>query len=110
MCGQNRPGLKLKRLTPSQWLLRLATGIAVTMILASGLQALAQMLPEAPSLTGASPPTSADPAPTVPRMVTDDVRRTRNYPEQPPIIPHSIEGYQLTLNTNRCLSCHARQY
>ena len=34
----------------------------------------------------------------------------RNYPEQPPIIPHSIDGYQLSLNTNRCLDCHRRQF
>jgi cytochrome c-type protein NapB len=30
-------------------------------------------------------------------MIADDVRRPRNYPEQPPVIPHSIDGYQLTL-------------
>jgi len=34
----------------------------------------------------------------------------RNYPEQPPIIPHSIDNYQLTLKTNRCLDCHRRQF
>jgi cytochrome c-type protein NapB len=26
------------------------------------------------------------------------------------VIPHSIEGYQLTVNANRCLSCHKRQF
>jgi cytochrome c-type protein NapB len=70
----------------------------------------AQKLPEAPRLTGANPPTEQVNTPPVPRTVTDDVRRARNYPEQPPVIPHSIEGYQLTLRTNRCLSCHSRQY
>jgi cytochrome c-type protein NapB len=35
-------------------------------------------------------------------------REMRNYPEQPPVIPHSIEGYQLDLNGNKCLTCHAR--
>src|SRR3546814_15445983 len=34
----------------------------------------------------------------------------RAYPEQPPVIPHSIEGYQLSVNTNRCLSCHKREF
>ena len=37
-----------------------------------------------------------------------DVREVRSYPEQPPIIPHSIEAYQLDANVNQCLSCHAR--
>ena len=32
----------------------------------------------------------------------------RNYPEQPPLIPHAIDGYQVDLNGNKCLSCHAR--
>jgi cytochrome c-type protein NapB len=44
------------------------------------------------------------------RPVIDDKRLMRNYPEQPPIIPHSIEKYQLTLKTNRCLDCHRRQF
>jgi nitrate reductase NapA len=44
------------------------------------------------------------------RPVIDDKRLMRNYPEQPPIIPHSIDNYQLTLKTNRCLDCHRRQF
>jgi cytochrome c-type protein NapB len=35
-------------------------------------------------------------------------REVRNYPEQPPVIPHTIDGYQIDLNGNKCLSCHAR--
>ena len=37
-----------------------------------------------------------------------DVRRERNYPEQPPTIPHSIRGYHVDKNANKCLSCHSR--
>ncbi|CAK7016038.1 Periplasmic nitrate reductase, electron transfer subunit [Saezia sanguinis] len=29
-----------------------------------------------------------------------------NYVNQPPLIPHSVDGYQVTANTNRCLTCH----
>ena len=35
-------------------------------------------------------------------------KEVRNYPEQPPVIPHSIDGYQIDMNGNKCLSCHAR--
>jgi len=35
-------------------------------------------------------------------------KETRNYPEQPPVIPHTTEGYQIDINGNKCLSCHAR--
>lgn len=31
----------------------------------------------------------------------------RNYVQQPPMIPHSIRGYQVNLNANKCLSCHS---
>ena len=37
-----------------------------------------------------------------------DIRRERNYPEQPPTIPHSIRGYHVDKNANKCLSCHSR--
>jgi len=48
------------------------------------------------------------PAEPVPKWITDDARRMRAYPDQPPIIPHSIEGYQLSVNTNRCMSVSIR--
>lgn len=64
-----------------------------------------------PRLTGNQPqPMVAQPIPPLGRPVVDDVRRMRNYSEQPPVIPHSIEAYQLTLNTNRCMDCHRPEY
>ncbi len=30
-----------------------------------------------------------------------------NYVNQPPMIPHSIKGYQVTKNYNQCLKCHS---
>ena len=50
------------------------------------------------------------PAPSIPADVTDDRRVSRNYPEQPPVIPHNVRDYQINLNTNRCLTCHSRQF
>lgn len=50
-----------------------------------------------------------EPAP--PRMLPQanmDIRQVRNYPEQPPVIPHTIESYQIDKSVNQCLSCHAR--
>ena len=71
----------------------------------------AQTTPQiVPRLTGAASPMGDVSTPPLAKPVTDDKRLMRNYPEQPPIIPHSIENYQLTLKTNRCLDCHRRQY
>jgi len=36
----------------------------------------------------------------------DETRFTRNYRQQPPLVPHSIDQYQIDLKANRCLSCH----
>lgn len=68
---------------------------------------LAQMGAE---LRGDVPYTGTPPADPLPRWVVDDLRKMRAYPDQPPVIPHSIEGYQLSVNTNRCLSCHKREF
>ncbi|WP_292292395.1 nitrate reductase cytochrome c-type subunit [Marivita sp.] len=47
-------------------------------------------------------------APPMRAQMDTDLRQVRNYPEQPPVIPHAIENYQVDLNANKCLTCHAR--
>lgn len=82
-----------------------------TLILLGACCAAAPVGAESPEeLVGPPSPMATVPAEPVPKWVTDDVRRMRAYPEQPPVIPHSIEGYQLSVNTNRCLSCHKREF
>lgn len=48
------------------------------------------------------------PAPQMPREVTPVRRPVRNYPDQPPVIPHTVRGYQVTKEFNQCLTCHSR--
>lgn len=50
---------------------------------------------------------NADPH-AIPKVENTDLRQMRNYPEQPPLIPHRIDGYQIDANANQCLQCHAR--
>lgn len=55
-------------------------------------------------------PLSEQPAaPTMPKVSNQDLRRARNYPEQPPTIPHAIRDYRVDLNSNKCLTCHSRK-
>jgi cytochrome c-type protein NapB len=104
MRGQGRSGLTGVPTTIAGALLGGA------MVLACGA-IYAQNAPQiVPQLTGDAAPMTDDPAPPFGRPITDDRRVMRNYPEQPPVIPHSIDNYQLTLRTNRCLDCHRRQY
>src|SRR6201985_1957516 len=59
-------------------------------------------------LRGPAPLNEEGPAsPMAPNKNTAE-KEVRNYPEQPPVIPHSIDGYQIDLQSNKCLSCHAR--
>ncbi len=48
-------------------------------------------------------------APSMPRVVNDDVRRGRAYAMQPPVIPHQIDNYQVDKNFNKCMTCHGRE-
>lgn len=84
-----------------------------TILFALGLSALAAaaLAADAPRLTGPARALKSPPAPPLAQPLITEGRRTmRNYPEQPPVIPHAIEGYQVSLATNRCLTCHRRQY
>ena len=52
--------------------------------------------------------TQSMPAPPIANEENKDLKRERNYPDQPPTIPHTILGYQIDKNGNKCLSCHSR--
>jgi len=47
-------------------------------------------------------------APAMAAEINNDQRRVRDYPMAAPTIPHKIEGYQIDLAANKCLSCHNR--
>jgi cytochrome c-type protein NapB len=46
----------------------------------------------------------ADPFKRVPK---DRSPYLSDYIYQPPLIPHSIRGYEISTNANKCLSCHS---
>ncbi len=41
------------------------------------------------------------------RVQEDRAPIQREYVQQPPLIPHSIEGYVINLQFNKCLTCHS---
>ena len=59
-------------------------------------------------MRGATPLAETTKPPPIVNPDNSDVRRTRNYAMQPPVIPHKIENYQIDKNANRCMMCHAR--
>jgi cytochrome c-type protein NapB len=50
----------------------------------------------------------ADPA-AIPQVFDGDIKQKRNYPMQPPLIPHDTRDYDVNLQVNKCMSCHARR-
>jgi cytochrome c-type protein NapB len=60
------------------------------------------------ALRGSTPLDTEGPPPAMTPELNTSEREARNYPEQPPVIPHSIEGYEVSIKGNKCLSCHAR--
>jgi len=83
--------------------LRLLTLVAVLAVAATGLAAQTQS-----ALRGSTPLDTEGPAAPMTSLRNNSEREVRNYPEQPPLIPHTTDGYQVDLNGNKCLSCHAR--
>ncbi|MFB0713140.1 nitrate reductase cytochrome c-type subunit [Buttiauxella noackiae] len=56
-----------------------------------------------------SPEVSGTPEGSI-HMPKQQGRMALNYVNQPPMIPHSVDGYQVSKNTNRCLQCHGVEH
>ena len=46
-------------------------------------------------------------APSLKRWQPDRDPIPRDYVQQPPLIPHKVDGYVVNLKSNKCLSCHS---
>lgn len=91
--------MKIRLILPSLAAILVLAGIAVAQDMA-GLR----------DLRGDVAPTEEVSPPPIYNEINDDKRRARNYPEQPPVIPHNIRDYSVTLNANKCLTCHTREF
>ena len=84
--------------------------MVLVLCMATGL-AVAQQQPARTFTDAARGPTpilETTKPPMLGNSINDDLRRTRNYAMQPPVIPHRIDGYQVDKNFNKCMDCHAR--
>ena len=79
--------------------------LAATLALAAA-PAWAEPLVDA--MRGKTPILEATQPPRLSNAVNDDNRLPRNFAQQPPVIPHRVDGYQIDKNFNKCLDCHAR--
>ena len=79
--------------------------LAIILMVITGIQASAQPIA---TLRGEVPLDQESDAPVMTSVNVKEQRMERNYPMQPPVIPHNIRGYQVDLYANKCLSCHNR--
>jgi cytochrome c-type protein NapB len=81
--------------------------LALAVLLASASTSLLAQTVNS-GLRGSIPLNEEGPAPPMTPLRNTAEKEIRSYPEQPPVIPHTTEGYQIDINSNKCLSCHAR--
>jgi cytochrome c-type protein NapB len=79
--------------------------ILTAILLASGSPVIAQDGVE--SLRGMTAIDEESPDPVSKRWEPDREPVTRNFIQQPPLIPHSTKGYAINLKFNKCLTCHS---
>ena len=61
------------------------------------------------SLRGTPQISEPGPSPEIKKQATNQ-RFGRAYRQQPPLIPHKIEKYQINLKVNQCMRCHDWPY
>jgi cytochrome c-type protein NapB len=65
------------------------------------------MADEVTSLRGNTSLEAESTKPTIKRWERDQEPIERDYVQQPPLIPHTIESYKINLQSNKCLTCHS---
>jgi len=83
--------------------------LAVTFSLIATLVFGTVIAEEIATLRGGAPLTEEPDPSAIPQIIDSDIRALRNYPMQPPLIPHDTRGYEVNLQANRCMSCHGRR-
>jgi cytochrome c-type protein NapB len=51
--------------------------------------------------------TEPDKAPVFAKQLLEEGGIARNFEKQPPLIPHTVDKYRITLRENGCLKCHS---
>ncbi len=62
---------------------------------------------EVESLRGSHPLSENAKKPVTKKWQSDRPPIRRDYVQQPPLIPHSTQGYTINIKSNKCLSCHS---
>ncbi len=86
----------------------MAIAVALGLALGLGMGSAVYAAEDFKDLRGA-PVNTPDKAPEV-YKVQDGVKLERAYRQQPPLVPHTVEKYEIDLKVNQCLRCHEWPY
>jgi cytochrome c-type protein NapB len=81
------------------------SSILLAAVFFTGLSGIANA--EVQSLRGDSGIEEASASVEVKTYLKDNRPIARDYLQQPPLIPHKIDSYQVNIKHNKCLSCHS---
>ncbi|MDH5444312.1 MAG: nitrate reductase cytochrome c-type subunit [Gammaproteobacteria bacterium] len=77
------------------------------LVIPLGLAFTAQSLYAIESLRGGRALDKDPEKPVAKKWQRDQPPIERDYVQQPPLVPHSIEGYVINTRSNKCMSCHS---
>lgn len=86
----------------------MAIAVALGLALGLGMGSPGNAAEGVKDLRGA-PVNAPDKAPEV-YKVQDGVKLERAYRQQPPLVPHTVDKYEIDLKVNQCLRCHEWPY
>lgn len=79
---------------------------AILLVLSGSHGAFSSEKESVESLRGAVPIEAESVQPHAMEQNTDKDTIKRSFPLNPPMIPHAIDDYEITMSNNPCLSCH----
>ena len=102
----NKPTFNSTRLRAAALAMTLSLGLVQTFLAPAAAVAATEAPVKLQSLRGAEI-NASDPEGDGTRYGRDQAPLPRDFVQQPPLIPHTIKGYTVTKNFNKCLDCHA---
>ena len=84
-----------------------STVINIVMMLSFGFLSSQAIAGDVNSLRGGNPLNDAAKSPAKMKVQNDREPITRDYVQQPPLIPHKTKGYRINIKFNKCLTCHS---
>ncbi|GAB1462012.1 hypothetical protein MASR2M50_37870 [Thauera sp.] len=83
--------------------------LVIALVAALGIGAALPDVAEAQSVRSIRGADVADPELAVGnyKLIPDQAPLPRDYVQQPPLVPHKVEGYEVSINFNKCMDCHS---